>query len=242
MRKTKKATERRAKPAKGLDAVIFGATGMVGQSVLRECLLDGGISAVTAVSRSPMHLTHPKLRNLVHADFLDFSALAKQFKGTDVCFYCLGIASAGLSEEEYKKITCDYARAAAKTLLKINPKLTFIFISGAGADSSEQGRIMWARIKGKTENALFAMNIKSVYAIRPAFIQPLHGITSRTRLYRVLYRVFWPFMPFIKFLAPNSVTTTEDLGKVMLHLAREGAPQKLLESRDIVALAKRLKS
>lgn len=241
MRKTKKAAARSAKPAKGLNAVIFGASGMVGQSVLRECLLDAGIAAVTTVSRSPMQLTQPKLRNLVHADFLDFSALAKQLKGTDVCFYCLGIASAGLSEEEYKKVTCDYTLAAAKTQLKINPELTFIFISGAGADSSERGRVMWARIKGKTENALFALNFKSVYAIRPAFIQPLHGITSRTRLYRILYRVFWPFMPLIKFLAPNSVTTTEDLGKVMVHLAREGTLQRLLESRDIVALAKKLK-
>lgn len=241
MSKNSKGTERGVIPAKGLNAVIFGASGMVGQSVLRECLLDGGISSVTTVSRSPMHLTHPKLRNLVHADFLDFSVLAKQFKRTDVCFYCLGIASSGLSEEEYKKITYDYTLAAAKTLLKVNPKLTFIFISGAGADSSEQGRIMWARIKGKTENALFAMNIKSVYAIRPAFIQPLHGITSRTRLYRILYRVFWPLMPLIKFLAPNSVTTTEDLGKVMIYIAREGAPQRLLESRDIVALTKKIK-
>lgn len=221
-----------------MKAVIFGASGMVGQSVLRECLIDDSVDSIISVGRSTISVTHPKLKNLIHADFLDFSPLTNEFKGVDVCFYCLGIASAGLSEEEYKKITCNYTVAAAKILLKINPKITFIFISGAGADSSEKGRIMWARVKGKTENALLALKFQSVYAIRPAFIQPLNGITSRTRLYRVLYLVFWPFMPLIKWLAPNSVITTEALGKVMIHIARKGALKHLLESRDVVALAK----
>lgn len=225
-----------------MKAVVFGASGMVGQSVLRECLLDSTVESVLTVGRAELSTAQRKHRHLRHENFLDFAPLAKDFQNLDVCFYCLGIASAGLSEQEYKKVTCDYTLAAAATLLKVNPNICFIFISGAGADSSEQGRTMWARIKGKTENALFALPFKAVYAIRPAFIQPLHGITSRTRLYRVLYRVFWPFMPLIKLLAPNSVTTTEDLGKVMIRLAREGAPQRLLESRDVVALAKKLKN
>lgn len=224
-----------------MKAVIFGASGMVGQSVLRECLLDSAIESVLTVGRSRLETTQTKHRHLKHENFLDFAPLAKDFQNLDVCFYCLGIASAGLTEEQYKTVTCDYTIAAAKALLKANPNIIFIFISGAGADSSETGRIMWARVKGKTENALFAMKFKNIYAIRPAFIQPLHGITSRTRLYRVLYRIFWPFMPLIRLLAPNSVITTEDLGKVMIHLARESTPQRLLESRDVVTLAKNLK-
>ncbi len=225
-----------------MKVVIFGASGMVGQSVLRECLLDSQVTSIVTVGRAPLAATGPKHRHLTHADFLDFSAMENDLKGFDACFYCLGIASAGLTEAEYQKVTCDYTLAAAKTLLKVNPQIAFILISGAGADSSEAGRIMWARIKGKTENALFAMNFVAVYAIRPAFIQPLHRITSRTRLYRVLYRIFWPFLPLVKIFAPGSVTTTEDLGKVMIHLARSGAAQRLLESRDIVTLAKRLKN
>ncbi len=223
-------------------AVIFGASGMVGQSLLRECLLDSNIESVLTVGRSRLEATQRKHRHLTHANFLDFTPLQEQFNGLDVCFYCLGIASAGLSEEEYKTITCDYTIAATKSLINANPSITFIFISGAGADSSESGRIMWARIKGKTENTLFAMPFKAVYAIRPAFIQPLHGITSRTRLYRALYRVFWPLIPLIRLLAPNSVITTQALGKVMLRIARDGAPKRLLESRDIVALAKQQSS
>lgn len=225
-----------------MKVVIFGASGMVGQSVLRECLLDTQVRSILTVGRGPLGTTQQRHRHITHADFLNFGPLEKDFKGLDACFYCVGIASAGLTEAEYKKVTCDYTLAAAKTLLKVNPQIAFIFVSGAGADSSESGRIMWGRIKGKTENALFAMPFKAVYAIRPAFIQPLHGITSRTRLYRVLYRVFWPFMPLIKFLAPSLITTTEDLGKVMIHLAHQGVPQHLLESRDIVALAKKLKN
>lgn len=221
-----------------MKVVIFGASGMVGQSILRECLLDSQISSILTVGRSALATRQPKHQHLTHANFLDFTPLEKDLKGFDACFYCLGIASAGLTEAAYKKITCDYTLAAAKTFLTVNPRIAFVFISGAGADSSESGCIMWARIKGKTENALFAMQFASVYAIRPAFIQPLHGITSRTRLYRVLYRVFWPFMPFIRLFAPNSIITTQALGKVMIRIARDGAPKRLLESRDIVSLAK----
>jgi uncharacterized protein YbjT (DUF2867 family) len=223
-------------------AVVFGATGMVGQSVLRECIMDMDVESVVAVGRSPLGIVNPKFRNITHADFLNFSAIAKQLKGLDVCFYCLGVASAGLSETEYKRITCDFTLAAAKTLLKINPKITFVFISGMGADTSETGRIMWARIKGKTENELFKMKFKKTYVIRPAFIQPLDGIKSRTRLYRWLYVLFRPFMPLIKLLAPKSVITSKALGRLMIRIAREGAPKQLLESADIVALSKQVKN
>jgi uncharacterized protein YbjT (DUF2867 family) len=221
-----------------MKAIVFGASGMVGQSVLRECVLDMGVESVVAVGRSPLGIVNPKFREIVHADFLDFTHIEKQLKGFDVCFYCLGIASAGLREAEYKRVTCDFTLAAAKTLLRVNPKIVFVFISGMGADTSEKGRIMWARIKGKTENELFKMKSRSVYVIRPAFIQPLDGIQSRTGLYRWLYRVFRPFMPLIKLFAPKSVITTRALGRLMIRIAREGSPKKLFESADLVAMAK----
>ncbi len=225
-----------------MKAVVFGATGMVGQSVLRECIMDGDVESVVAVGRSPLHLVNPKFRNVVHSDFLNFTPIAKDLKGLDVCFYCLGVASAGLTEAEYKRVTCDFTLAAAKTLLKVNPKITFVFISGMGADSSEKGRVMWARIKGKTENEIFKMKFRNAYVIRPAFIQPKDGIKSRTRLYRWLYIAFKPFMPLIRLFAPKSVITTRALGKVMVQVARQGAAKKLLESADLVALARDLKN
>jgi uncharacterized protein YbjT (DUF2867 family) len=225
-----------------MKAIVFGATGMVGQSVLRECIMDVAVESVVAVGRSPLQLVNPKFRNVVHSDFLNFAPIEKRLKGVDVCFYCLGVASAGLSEAEYKRVTCDFTLAAAKTLLKVNPKLTFIFVSGMGADTSEKGKVMWARIKGKTENEILKMKFKNAYVIRPAFIQPKDGIQSRTRLYRWLYIAFIPFMPLIKLFAPKSVITTQALGKVMVQIARQGTPKKLLESRDIVALAHDLKS
>lgn len=225
-----------------MKAVVFGASGMVGQAVLRECIMDMSVDSVIAVTRSPMSLINPKFRNIVHADFLNFSPLAKQLKGVDVCFYCLGVASAGLSEAEYTKITCDYTLAAAKTLLKINPKISFVFISGMGADASEKGRVMWARVKGKTENELAKLKLRRLVVIRPAFIEPKDGIKSRTRLYRWLYILFWPVMPLIKLLAPNSVITTRSLGKLMIYLAREGSAKPVLESRDLVALSREIRN
>jgi len=225
-----------------MKVIIFGASGMVGQSVLRECIMDTGVEQVNAIGRTPLKMVNPKLKNIVHKDFLNFASLEKQFKGIDVCFYCLGIASAGLTEEEYKRITCDYTVAAAKTLLKVNPKISFIFISGMGADSTENGRIMWARVKGKTENEILAMKFKRAVVIRPAFIEPKDGIRSRTRLYRVLYRAFWPIMPLIKLFAPKSVIDTRTLGKLMLRIAREAAPKQIMESADMVAFAKTVRN
>lgn len=221
-----------------MKAVIFGATGMVGQAVLREAILDIGVERVIAVGRSPIALVNPKFENIIHADFLHFAPLEKKLQGIDVCFWCLGIASAGLNEAEYKKITCDYTLAAAKTLLKVNPKMTFVFISGMGADASEQGRVMWARVKGMAENGILGMKFKRAIVIRPAFIEPKDGIRSRTRLYRWLYIFFRPFMPLIRLIAPNSVTNTRLLGKLMLHMARHGSPKPIMESADLVKLAR----
>jgi uncharacterized protein YbjT (DUF2867 family) len=219
-----------------VNAILFGASGMVGQGVLRECLLDLGIERVLSIGRSKTAQQHPKLREIAHKNIADLAPIADQLTGFDACFFCLGISSVGMSEEDYRRVTYDYAVGAARTLVELNPQMTFVFVSGAGTDSSEQGRVMWARVKGATENVLLKLPFKAAYMFRPAFIQPLHGIKSKTALYRIPYAILGPFNSlFLKFF-PKYATTTEVLGKAMIKAARSGAPQKVLESQDINAL------
>ena len=216
-----------------MNVLLFGASGMVGQGVLRECLLDPEVTTVLSIVRSSTGQQHPKLREIVHKDFLDFSSIESELSGFDACFFCLGVSSAGMSEENYRRITYDITLAAAQTLVKLNPNMTFIYVSGAGTDSSERGRVMWARVKGQTENALLRLPFKAAYMFRPAVIVPLHGIKSRTRLYRVSYAVLGPLLPLLKALMPKYVTTTEKLGRAMLIAAKRGAPKPVLENSDI---------
>jgi uncharacterized protein YbjT (DUF2867 family) len=216
-----------------MKAILFGATGMVGLGVLRECLLDPDVESVLTVGRAPTSQKHEKLRELVHANLLDFSAIEGELSGHDACFFCLGVTSAGTSEQEYERITYGIPVAAAQTLVKLNPGMTFVYVSGAGADSSEKGRTMWARIKGKAENALLAMPFKATYVFRPAFIQPLHGIRSRTKLYNAMYAILGPLYPVVKAIAPGYATTTEQLGRAMIAVARKGFARRILESQDI---------
>jgi uncharacterized protein YbjT (DUF2867 family) len=206
---------------------------MVGQGVLRECLQDPGVERVLAVGRSTAGQRHDKLRELVVKDFGDFSAIQRDLSGYDACFFCLGITSAGVSEADYRRVTYDIALAAAQALVTLNPGMTFIFVSGAGADSSEKGRVMWARVKGQTENALLALPFKAVYVFRPAAIQPLHGIRSKTAWINTAYAVVGPLYPVLKALFPKYVTTTEVVGRAMINVARRGAPQRVLENQDI---------
>jgi uncharacterized protein YbjT (DUF2867 family) len=216
-----------------MKVILFGASGMVGQGVLRECLLDPEVATVLSIVRSSPGQQHPKLREIVHKDFRDFSSLESELSGFEACFYCLGVSSAGMSEENYRRVTYDITLAAAQTLVKLNPHMTFVFISGAGTDSSERGRIMWARVKGQTENALLRLPFKAAYMFRPAVIVPLHGIKSRTMLYRVPYALLGPILPLLKRLFPKYVTTTEKLGRAMLIAAKRGAPKTILENSDI---------
>lgn len=216
-----------------MKVLLFGASGMIGQGVLRECLLDPAVTRVASIVRSPSGLAHGKLEEIVHGDFLDFSALEDRFAGIDACFYCLGVSAAGLSEADYTRVTFDFTLAAASTLARLNPGMAFVYISGQGADGSEGGRVMWARVKGRTENALLRLPFRTVCAFRPGAIQPLHGARSRTRLYRVLYVLLGPFLPLLKRIAPDALTTTEQLGRAMLRVAREGTPAPVLETRDI---------
>lgn len=213
--------------------LLFGATGMIGQGVLRECLLDPDVESVVAVLRSPTGQQHRRLRELLHKDFLDFSHIESQLSGFDACFFCLGVSSTGMSEENYQRITCDFTLAAARPLAKLNPKMTFIYISGAGADSSEHGSSMWARVKGKTENELLRLPFQATYIFRPALIVPLYGIQSRTRLYRLFYVLLGPLLPLLKGRFPKYVTTTEQIGRAMLKVAKLGWLKRVLETVDI---------
>ena len=219
-----------------MDVVLFGATGMVGQGVLRECLLDPDVGRVVTVGRSATGKTHPKLHEIVHKDLLNLARIEHELTRYDACFFCLGIASAGMKEADYRRITYDITLAAATTLVRLNPAMTFVYVSGAGADSSEHGRTMWARVRGETENAILRLPFKTAAVVRPAGIIPLHGITSRTALYRVAYMLTRPLWPVLYKAFPQFVTTTERLGRALLQIAKHGAPQPILEARDINAL------
>jgi uncharacterized protein YbjT (DUF2867 family) len=216
-----------------MKAILLGATGMVGQGVLRECLLDSEVQSVLTVGRSATGQQHEKLHEIVHNDLFDLSAIEGMLSGYDACFFCLGVSAVGMSEEAYRRLTYDLTTSVAKTLARLNQAMTFIYVSGAGTDSGEQGRIMWARVKGKTENALLQMPFRAAYMFRPGYIQPLHGIRTKTKWYGVLYSVMGPLYPLWKFLFPKYVTTTECIGRAMLKVAKRGAPKSVLENQDI---------
>jgi uncharacterized protein YbjT (DUF2867 family) len=216
-----------------MKVLLFGATGMVGQGVLRECLQAPDVALVQIVGRTPSGICHPKLRELLHTDLSNCAAVEDRLSGLDACFFCLGVSAAKVSAEEYERITYGIAFAAAETLVRLNPKMTFIYVSGAGTDSSEQGRIRWARVKGKTENALLRLPFKGVYMFRPGIIEPVHGAKSKTSLYRVFYALSQPLLPLLRWFLPDYVLTTDELGCAMLKVARIGVPKKTLESRDI---------
>jgi len=210
---------------------------MVGQGVLRECLADPQVNSILVVGRSPSGLEDPQIREIVHPDLFDYSDLEDELTGFDACFFCLGISAAGMSEEAYRRISLDLTLAAAQALSRLNPGMTFIYVSGTGTDSSEQGRIMWARVKGKTENELLKLPFKAAFMFRPAYIQPLNGIQSRTKAYRVLYGLVGPLYPLLQALFPRYMTTTEKVGLAMLQVAKQGNSQPILENDDINRLA-----
>jgi uncharacterized protein YbjT (DUF2867 family) len=216
-----------------VNVVLFGATGMVGQGVLRGCLLDPDVRIVLTVGRSATGTIDPKIREIVRADLATLAPIEGQLTGLDACFFCLGIASAGMAEAAYRKVTFDITLAAASTLIRLNPAMSFVYVSGAGADSSERGRVMWARVRGETENALLRLPFKTVAIVRPAGIIPLHGITSRTALYRVAYTLTRPLWPTLYKVFPQYVTTTERLGRGLLQIAKHGTSKPILEARDI---------
>ncbi len=222
-----------------MNVLLFGATGMVGQGVLRECLLDSGVASVVSIGRSKTGVSHPKLREIVHADLSDYAPIESQLSGFDACFFCLGISSAGMNEEQYSRVTYDITVRAAETLARLDPGMTFVYVSGQGTDSTEHGRTMWARVKGRTENALLRLPFKAAFMFRPGVIVPRFGARSKTTSYRVLYTFTRPLLPLLLRAFPNQVLTTDEIGHAMLLVARRGAPKPILETADIRSLLSR---
>jgi uncharacterized protein YbjT (DUF2867 family) len=220
-----------------MNVILFGATGMVGCGTLLECLDDARVASVLVVGRSSVGITHSKLRQILHSDFLDFEPIRKQFSDADACFFCLGVSAVGMSESDYRRLTHDVTIAAANAILAESPQLTFCYVSGVGTDSTERGRIMWARVKGKTENDLLAMPFKAAYMFRPGFIQPMRGVRSRTRLYQALYDVIAPLYPVLRRLVPRQLTTTVNLGRAMIEVADRGYERSIIGPDDINKLA-----
>jgi uncharacterized protein YbjT (DUF2867 family) len=221
-----------------MNVVLFGATGMVGRGVLLECLGDQRIGRIVAIGRTPTGITHPRFAEVLHADLFDPAPVGDALRGANACFFCLGVSSAGMSEAEYTRLTFDLTLGVARLFAELNPGAKFIYVSGAGTDSTERGRWMWARVKGRTENALRALPLDA-YAFRPGYIQPVKGVRSRTRLYQLAYNVAAPLYPLFKRIAARHVVTTEEVGRAMIAAAANGYPQPVLEVVDIAVAAGR---
>ena len=210
---------------------------MIGQGVLRECLIDSDVAKVVTVGRRPTGQKHAKLSELVCPDLANLAPLEPQLIGFDACLFCLGVSVLGMTEEQYTRVTYDLTTSVAKTLVRTSPGLIFIYVSGAGTDSSERGRAMWARVKGRTENALQSLPFKAAYMFRPGAVMPLHGIRSATRWYNAMYLGLRPLYPILRRVAPTMITTTERLGRAMLAVVRRGYSGPILEMADINRLA-----
>jgi hypothetical protein len=216
-----------------IKAIITGATGMVGEGVLHECLLRPDVESVFVINRKPCGVKHDKLKEIIHKDFFDLSPIENQLSGYNACYFCAGVSSVGKKEDEYKHITYDLTLNFAKTLLKLNTEMTFCYISGVGTDSTEKGRIMWARVKGKTENDLLKLPFKDAYMFRPGFIKPTVGLKNAYKS----YKFFTPFYPIFRKLFPKYVVTLEEVGLAMINVTLFESDKKILECRDISKLS-----
>jgi uncharacterized protein YbjT (DUF2867 family) len=221
-----------------MKVLIFGATGMVGQGVLRECLQASDVELVQTIGRAPTGQQHPRLRETVHAEMWHYESIEAELADYDACFFCIGVTSSGVNEKSYLHLTYDMTLAAAQALARANPRMVFVYVSAAGADSSEKSRIMWERVRGKTENALLKLMFRGVYIFRPGMIQPLDGIKSKTTAYRIFYSLTKPLLPLLRAAMPRHVLTTRQIGRAMLAVVRNGAPKRVLESADISLLGK----
>jgi uncharacterized protein YbjT (DUF2867 family) len=209
---------------------------MVGAGVLAECLEDPRVQSVLVVGRSACGVDHPKVREVIRSEFFDYADARAEFENQDACFFCLGVSSAGMTAPAYHRLTYDLTLAVAGTLAELTPGLTFCYVSGEGTDSTERGRFMWARVKGKTENHLMRLPLKA-YMFRPGYIQPLNGIRSKTKLYQAAYNVLGPLYPGLKRIFPRHVTTTVNVGRAMIQVAASGYGKRVLENPDINSLA-----
>jgi len=218
-----------------LNVIITGATGMVGEGVLHECLLHPDVESVLVINRKPCGVTHEKLKEIIHKDFFNLSHIEDQLVGYNACFFCTGISSVGKKEDEYKHITYDLTMNFARVMLKKNPDMVFCYVSGSGTDSTEKGRMMWARVKGKTENDLLKLPFKDSYMFRPGYIQPTKGLKNTKKF----YKLFVPFYPILIIIFPRFVVSLEEVGMAMINVALYGSDEKILECREIVQQSKR---
>lgn len=221
-----------------MHVLLFGATGMIGHGVLDACLRDPAVERVTVVGRRATGRRHPKLAEHVRADVADLAGLEAELATVDACLFSLGVTAAGLDERRYTELTLDLTLSVARTLVRLNPAMAFVYVSGQGTDSAGQSRMMWARVKGRTENALLALGFRSAVMLRPGMIQPVEGARSGTRWYRALYAAMTTAMPLLRRLFPGQIVTTAELGRAMLAAARLGVPGAVLETRDIARLAR----
>jgi hypothetical protein len=218
-----------------INVIITGSTGMVGEGVLHESLLHPGVEKVLVINRKPCGVLHPKLTEILHTDFFNLSPVEEQMKGFNACFFCLGVSSVGMKKEEYYSLTYTLTMHMAEVLSKVNKEMTFCYVSGSGTDSSENGRMEWARVKGKTENDLMKLPFKKVYSFRPGFMQPTAGLKNAHKYYAV-FRLFYPVF---RVLLPKYVSTLKELGQAMINSVINGYEKPVLEVSDIVELAKR---
>jgi uncharacterized protein YbjT (DUF2867 family) len=216
-----------------LKAILFGATGMVGEGVLHEALGHADVEAVLVIGRTSCNVKHEKLKEMLLADFFDYSTIAEQLRGFNACFFCLGVSSLGMKEKDYVRVTYDLTMYAATTLSGLNPDMTFCYVSGMGTDSTEQGRSMWARVKGKTENDLTKVPFRGVYLFRPGYIKPTKGLKNAFALSKAAGWVY----PILETLLPRYVCTLQELGLAMIQACSQGSPKQILENRDIAQLA-----
>jgi uncharacterized protein YbjT (DUF2867 family) len=213
--------------------IIFGATGMIGSGVLQECLDDPEVRSVLVLNRGACGIQHQKLQEIIHSDFFDYSEVLEDLTGYDACFFCLGVSAAGMTEEEYHHLTYELTMAAAETLVALNPEMTFCYVSGQGTDSTEEGRFMWARVKGKTENHLLRLPFKAAFMFRPGYIQPMKGVRTKVRLSQAMYTIIGPLYPLLKRIFPRQMTTSQVLGRAMIRIVSSGFPKFIIDIPDI---------
>ncbi|WP_274650579.1 NAD-dependent epimerase/dehydratase family protein [Paenibacillus humicola] len=219
--------------AKAIKVIITGVTGMVGEGVLHECLNHPDVAEILAVGRRPCGVSHPKLTEIVHGDFFDLRSIASRLTPYDACFFCLGVSSVGMKEEAYKRVTYDLTMHMAELLAEFNPDMTFVYVTGQGTDSTERGRSMWARVKGRTENDLLKLPFKAVYMFRPGYMHPTKGLNNTIRYYAF---ITWMY-PVLRRLWPNRILTLREVGIAMIHAAQYGYSRPVLEPPDIARLA-----
>ena len=219
-----------------MKVIVTGATGMVGKGVLIECLEDDQVTEVLSISRRSLGMEHPKLTELLHQDFSEFDSVKSQLNGYDACYACMGVSAAGMSEENYTRLTYDFTLALAKMLVDLNPDMTFTYVSGQGTRSDEKGS-MWARVKGKTENDLLKLGFKQAYMFRPGGIIPVKGVVPSSKLYRRMISILGWLIRLIKWMAPNSIVNSAQIGQAMINITRRGYNKRIIDPKDILILS-----